>query len=113
MASSPNGGPTAPHDLSGSSGDSVTDTSAKAAAAVTPGGAGLARLVAPLAEIGAMWGVRKALDSVYRRSTGSEPPRAHDPEASLRKVLMWAAVSAAALAVVNVVIDRVTARYDR
>ncbi|MEO6822358.1 MAG: DUF4235 domain-containing protein [Candidatus Nanopelagicales bacterium] len=113
MASSPNGGPTATPDLSGSSGPRVTDTSAKAAAAVTPGAAGLAKLVAPLAEIGAMWGVRKTLDSIYRRSTGSEPPRANDPAASLRKVLMWAAVSAAALAVVNVIIDRATARYDR
>jgi hypothetical protein len=119
MASSPNGGPKASpgpaeqKESTDPSGRSVTDISAHAAGAVSPGVAGLAKLIAPLAEIGATWGVRKAMDSVYRRSTGSEPPRARDTDASFRKVLMWAAVSAAALAVVNVVIDRVTARYER
>lgn len=97
---------------SGSTGHAVTDSSAKAADAVTPGPPGVVKIIAPLAEIGAVWGVRKVLDSAYRRSTGSEPPRANDPEASLRRVLLWAAVSAAVLAVVHVAIDRATARIE-
>lgn len=93
-------------------GPSVTASAAHAAGQVTPT-AGLAKLVSPLAAIGATWGVRKALDSAYHKASGGPPPRANDPDESLRRVLLWAAVSAAALAIVNVVIDRATARYSR
>lgn len=97
---------------SGATGQEVTRASAKAADAVTPGPPGVIKIVAPLAEIAATWGVRKLLDSAYRRSTGSEPPRATDRTVPLRQVLMWAAVSAAVLAVVHVVIDRASSQYD-
>lgn len=92
-------------------GPTATQTAARAAGA-TPSH-GLAKLVGPIAGLGAIWGVRKALDTAYRLSTGSEPPRASDPEQSLRRVVVWAAVSAAALAAVTVVIDRSTARWGR
>jgi hypothetical protein len=71
-----------------------------------------AKLLAPAASLAAGWGVRKAMDSAYRRSTGNPPPRAGDPDASLRKVLLWAAMTAAVLAVANVVIDRLAARWE-
>lgn len=90
-------------------GHPVTRSAGHAADAVTPTGA--AKVVAPVAAIAATWGVRKALDSAYRGATGHEPPRANDPDRSLRQVLMWAAISAAALAVVNVVLDRALARW--
>ncbi len=86
-----------------------TESQGRTVEDVTPSGA--ARLVAPVASLAATWGVRKALDSAYRGATGNEPPRAHDPDRSLRQVLMWAAISAAALAVVNVVLDRALARW--
>jgi hypothetical protein len=92
-------------------GPSATSTAARAAGA-SPG-RGLAKLVAPIASLAAVWGVRKALDRVYRAGTGSAPPRASDPDVPLRRVVAWAAISAAALAAVTVVIDRATARWER
>lgn len=91
-------------------GHPVTRSASHAADAVTPP-SGAAKVVAPVAAIAATWGVRKALDSAYRGATGNEPPRANDPDRSLRQVLMWAAISAAALAVVNVVLDRALSRW--
>ena len=46
----------------------------------------------------------------YTASKGSPPPKASDPDASLRQVILWAAATAAAVAVVNVVVDRMTAQ---
>lgn len=88
------------------------DAATHEAAHPSPPAGAAAKLLAPAASLAATWGVRKAMDSAYRRSTGTPPPRAGDPEASLRKVLLWAAVTAAALAVANVLIDRVAARWD-
>jgi Protein of unknown function (DUF4235) len=70
-----------------------------------------AKLIGPLAAAGAAWGVRKMMDGAYRKKTGNEPPRAGDPEQSMRRILLWAAVTAAALAVVKVAVDRATSRY--
>ena len=70
-----------------------------------------AKVVGPLAALGAAWAVRKAMDGAYRKKTGSEPPNAGDPEASIKRVLLWAAATAAALAVVKVAVDRATSRY--
>lgn len=79
----------------------------------TPAGPGTAaKLVAPVLELGVSWGVRHAMDSAYRRSTGNPPPRARDTTVPLTKVLMWAAVTAAVLAVANVVVDRLTSRWE-
>ena len=69
------------------------------------------KIVAPFASLGATWAVRKMMDSGYRRATGSEPPYAGNPENTLRQALMWAAVTAAAIAAVNVMVDRATAQH--
>ena len=45
----------------------------------------------------------------YTKATGNQPPRASDPDASLRRIIIWAATTAVAVAVVNVVVDRMTA----
>ena len=67
------------------------------------------KIVAPLLALGAAWAVRKALDAAYLRSTGSTPPQAANRDEPLRRVLLWAAATAAVLAVVKVAIDRITA----
>ena len=76
-----------------------------------PGEAGWpAKLAAPLVAGTAVWAVRRALDSVYRRATGHSAPNAGDPQAPLRKIVIWAGVTAAAVSAVNVVVDRTILR---
>ncbi len=83
---------------------------APAAAGSSSGGGAAAKVIAPLATFAASWVVRKAMESVYHRRTGHEPPKANDPDASMRQVIVWAVATAAALAVVNVVVDRLASR---
>jgi len=61
-------------------------------------------------EMGATWVVRRALEFGYRRATGRELPTARDVNVPFRKVLVWASVTAAAIAATNVVVDRVALR---
>jgi hypothetical protein len=67
------------------------------------------KVAAPFIALAATWAVRKAMDAAYTRATGAPPPRASDPHASMRRILVYAAVTAAAVAVVNVAVDRLTA----
>jgi hypothetical protein len=67
-------------------------------------------VLAPLAAIGATWAVRKALDSGYRSVTGRGAPNPQDPQAKLGSALMWAAITAASAAVVEVAVFRLLAR---
>lgn len=90
--------------------DDVADRSPQEAGPAPAPGA--IKIIAPLAGLGAAWVVPKILGSAYRRGTGNEPPRATDRNQPLQRVLMWAAVSAAALAVVQVIIDRAVSKYD-
>ena len=69
----------------------------------------LVKIVAPLAALAAAAAVRRLLDSGYRRVTGSAPPRANDRSVPMSRVLLWAATTAAAVAVATVVVDRLTA----
>jgi hypothetical protein len=69
----------------------------------------IARVVAPLLAIGATWAVQRGLEKAYVKRTGHLPPRASDPDASLRRIIVWAATTAVAVAIVNVVVDRMTA----
>lgn len=55
----------------------------------------------------AAWGVRKALTAAYRKRTGSPPPRMGQRDASLKHVMVWSVVSAAALALVEVLVARI------
>jgi hypothetical protein len=77
-----------------------------ASKAPATGGSNAVKMIAPFAAMGATWGVRKVLDSAYRKKTGKEPPHARNPDTSMMKVIAWAAVTAATLAVVQVIIDR-------
>lgn len=67
------------------------------------------KIVAPFLALGAAWAVQKVLAEIYERTTGTKPPHAGDPDVSMRRILIWAATTAAAVAVVNVAIDRATA----
>ena len=69
----------------------------------------LVKVVAPIATLIAAGVVRRVLDGGYRRVTGSPPPRASDRSVPMRQVLLWAAATAAAVAVASVVVDRLTA----
>jgi hypothetical protein len=69
------------------------------------------KIAAPFLALGAAFLVRKVMDSAYERTTGRKPPTAGDRTNSLGRVLMYAAATAAAIAVVNVVIDRATAPH--
>jgi hypothetical protein len=63
-------------------------------------------------ESAASWVVRRVLESGYRRATGHRPPTARDQGVPLRRILIWASLSAAAVAVANVVADRVVLRHE-
>ena len=64
------------------------------------------------AEAVATWTVHRLLESGYKLATGREPPTARDRNVPLRRVLTWAAVSAAVVAVADVTADRFVLRTD-
>ncbi len=70
----------------------------------------MVHVLAPLAAIAATWAVRKALDTGYRSVTGHNPPNSQDPQAKLGPTLMWAALTAASAAVVEVAVFRFLAK---
>ena len=63
-----------------------------------------------LVEMAATWAVQQALQIGYRRITGRTMPSALDRDVPLHRILRWAAVSAAAVAVTNVAVDRLVLR---
>lgn len=65
-----------------------------------------------IVESAASWLVRRAMESGYQRATGHAPPTARDQGVPLRRILVWASASAAAVAVANVVADRLVLRHD-
>jgi len=73
-------------------------------------GANVAKLLAPIVTIGATWLVTRGLNAGYRSFTGSQPPKASDASAPLRKVIVWSLVTACAVTVVNLGVDRWVAR---
>ncbi|MBI1376445.1 MAG: DUF4235 domain-containing protein [Frankiales bacterium] len=66
-------------------------------------------LAAPVIALVGTWAARKVLEKAYVRSTGNKPPSAADPDASMRRVIVWAVATAAVVAVVQVAVDRMTA----
>ena len=63
-------------------------------------------------ESAASWVVRRLMESGYLAATGHAPPTARDQGVPLRRVLLWASASAAAVAIANVVADRVVLRHE-
>jgi hypothetical protein len=77
----------------------------------SPSGFRLTAKVAVL-ESAASWAVRRSLESGYHLATGSQPPTARDHNVPFRRIVAWAAVSAAAVAVANVAVDRFALRRE-
>jgi ABC-type Fe3+ transport system permease subunit len=69
-------------------------------------------IVTPFVVFGATWAVRRVLNSIYAQVTGRQPPTARDPGVALRRALLWAAVTAAAGAVTEVVVYRASSRAE-
>ena len=67
------------------------------------------RMVAPVITIGATWIASKTLSAGYRGLTGHEPPQAGDRNTPLIRVVVWALVTASAVAVIDVVVARLGA----
>jgi len=61
-----------------------------------------AKLMAPIIALGATWAVREIMEKVYKKTTGNNPPHASDPEQTMTRVILWAATTAAAVAIVSV-----------
>jgi hypothetical protein len=61
-------------------------------------------------EMATTWAVRTALDSGFRRATGHSPPTARDPDVPYRRIIAWAAMTAAAVTAADIVADRVVLR---
>jgi hypothetical protein len=61
-------------------------------------------------EAAATWAVRRALESGYHQATGRPLPTARDRAAPFRQVLLWAAVTAAAIAAADVIVDQLVLR---
>jgi len=70
----------------------------------------MVHVLAPLAAIGATWAVRKTLDSSYRSITGKAAPNPQDVNSTWGSALMWAALTAASAAVVEVAVFRYLAK---
>ena len=56
------------------------------------------------------WAVQQGIEVGYQRITGRVLPSALDSDVPLHRILRWAAVSAAAVAVSNVAVDRLVLR---
>jgi hypothetical protein len=61
-------------------------------------------------EMAATWVARRALDFGFHRVTGHAPPTARDRDVPYRRIMAWAAVTAAAVAAANPVADRAALR---
>jgi hypothetical protein len=70
----------------------------------------LVHVIAPIVAIGATMLVRKAMNVGYRRATGTDAPGPRDPGVTLGRALIWAVVTAATAAAVEVAVYRITAR---
>jgi len=67
-------------------------------------------VLAPLAAMGATWATRKALDTGYRSVTGRIAPNSQDLQVRMGSAVMWAAITAASAAVVEVAVFRFLAK---
>lgn len=85
---------------------SRNDTSAPFSSASSAASSALPAGLISAVSVGGSYVVRRALTATYRRRTGQEPPRAADPNVTLGQALLWAVITAAALAATQVVVER-------
>jgi hypothetical protein len=87
-----------------------SDANEAAAQTSGSGKAPMAALVAPALAFGANIVAGKVLASAHRAIVGRDAPSTKDTQAPLGSVIAWAAVSAAAAAVIQVAVFRAVAR---
>jgi hypothetical protein len=68
--------------------------------------------VSSVAAFGATWAIRRGLASAYVRRTGHNPPTRSDRSVPLRQALAWAILTAVAVSVAQVLIDRAVSGSD-
>lgn len=66
----------------------------------------LVPVLAPLVAIGATMLARKALNGAYSKVLGTPPPQINDARTPFGRAVLWTAVSAAAVAVIEVAVYR-------
>ena len=67
------------------------------------------KFLVPAVAMGATWAVKRGLESGYKVFSGGEPPRADDKDAKLLGAIAWAVTTAAAVALIEVVVTRMFA----
>jgi hypothetical protein len=70
----------------------------------------MVHIVAPLVAIGATMIARSLLNRGYRAVTGSPAPGANDPGVTFARAVMWAGMTAATAAIVEVAVYRMVQR---
>lgn len=70
----------------------------------------MVHVVAPLLAIGATMVARSLLNRGYRAVTGSPAPGANDPGVTFLRAVMWAGMTAATAAIVEVAVYRMVQR---
>lgn len=70
------------------------------------------KLLGPALTITATWATRKGLNNAYQRRTGKTPPNAAANDVSIGRIIIWAAITAAVVATVNVLINRTLRAVD-
>jgi hypothetical protein len=68
--------------------------------------------VASIAAFGATWALRKAMAGAYQRRTGHKPPTRFDRSVPITQALMWAVLTAAAVSILQVFLDRGLSRVS-
>lgn len=71
------------------------------------------RLLGPVLTITATWLTKRGLTAAYQKKTGTNPPSASDQQASLGRIIAWAALSAVVLTAVDVLINRTLNSVDK
>jgi cytochrome c oxidase assembly factor CtaG len=71
------------------------------------------RLLGPILTITATWLTKRGLTAAYQKKTGTNPPTASDQQASLGRIIAWAALSAVVLTAVDVLINRTLSSVDK
>jgi len=71
------------------------------------------KILGPVLTITATWLTKKGLSAAYQKKTGTNPPSASDQQASLGRIIAWAALSAVVLTAVDVLINRTLNAVDK
>jgi len=67
------------------------------------------QMAAPFIAVGATMALRKVMNSGYRQFTGKRPPDPNSPSTPLLNAVLWTVATAAAAALLEVAIYRITA----